>query len=280
MVNLEKNNNVLAKSDRRRKQFKKDWIALSSLSMRSIRTQYRNSFLGVLWTLLNPLLNMFVLSFVFSKIFGRQNPLLDYPVYILSGNIVFNLMRTATSTGMTSIVGQRDLINKTKLNLFIFPASKVMSALVNYGFSMLALILVMLVRVLMGAKVAFHWTLLLSIAPFLPALLAFSLGLALILSVIYVYFRDISHFYTVFLTLWMYATPLFYTLENLNLSDKELFIMRLNPMYHFVTYYRDLIMGVIPSAGANLMIYAWGLGMLAVGFLVFRAKRNKLILHL
>ena len=236
--------------------------------------------LGILWTVLNPLLNMIVMVFVFSMIFGRQNMALDYPVYVLCGNIVFGFMRMATTGAMSSIVAQRDLLNKTKVNQFVFPTAKVFSSLVNFGFSMIALVLVMVVRILSHAEVAFHWTMLLTIAPFLPALILFSWGLSLILCVVYVYFRDIAHFYNVFLTLWVYATPIFYSLDSIKLTGKKLMLMTINPMYHYVTYFRELIMGNVPDLNTHLIVYAWGIGMFLVGLLFFKLKENKLILHL
>ena len=160
---------------------------------------YRRSFLGILWTVLNPLLNMFVMAFVFSRIFGRTGIGMDYPVYVLSGNIVFGFMRTATVTAMPSLVSNYDLITKTRTPYSVFPLSNVFTALVNFGFSLIALIVVMIVRIPAGVR--FHWSGLMVFFPWLPAIFLFSAGLALLLSAVYVRFRDLKHIYNVLLTL-------------------------------------------------------------------------------
>lgn len=260
-------------------QMKKSSTILRSMVKRNIKTQYRNSFLGVIWTVLNPLLNMAVMALVFTNLFGRTIKGADYPVYILAGNTVFNLMRMATSNALTCIVNNQDLLTKTRVPHYIFPLSNVFSAVANFFFSLIALVLVMLIRIPNG--VTFHWSMFMTLVPFLPALVLFSLGISFILCVLYVYFRDIKHIYSVVLTLWMYVTPLFYSLTSLNLSENMMFIMQLNPMYHFVTYFRDIVLyGNIPSLLSHGIIYAWGLGFFAVGAIIFHFNKKKLIIRL
>ena len=79
-------------------------VVLGSMVHKNIKNQYRRSVLGVLWTVLNPLLTMLVLTFVFSKVFGRSGTDLDYPVYVMSGNVIFSFMRAATTTDRKSVV--------------------------------------------------------------------------------------------------------------------------------------------------------------------------------
>lgn len=271
---------MINKSERHKKtkanalKIKKVLVILGSMVERSIKTQYRRSVLGVFWTVLNPLLTMLVIAFVFSAIFKR-NIAMDYPVYVLSGNIVFNLMRMATSESLTSIVNNYDLLTKTRVPQAAFPISKNLSAAVNFGFSLIALIIVMLFRIPYGVR--FHWTMFM-IVPFLPSIMLFSIGLSLILCSIYVRFRDIKHIYSVFLTLWMYLTPLFYSVDLLP-PDVVKFI-NFNPMYHYVTYFRDIITGTVPSALTHLIIYGIGIFCFGVGWLVFSLSKKKFILYI
>lgn len=251
-------------------------VVLGSMIQKNIKTQYRRSVLGVLWTVLNPFLTMLVMAFVFSKIFGRNMSSLDYPVYVMSGNIVFGFLRTATSTALTALVQNRDLLQKTRVPAWVFPSSNVFSALANFGFSYVALIIVMLVRLSKGVQ--FHWEMLMVVA-WLPAMVAFCLGLGLLLSVIYVRFRDIKHLYTVFLLLWTYATPVFYSLEVLDLEDKYLTVMKCNPMYHYLDYFRSLLCGVIPGWKTHLICYGCGFAALLIGGLIFLWQRKKIVLH-
>ena len=168
---------------------------LRLLVRRNIKNQYYRSFIGVLWTVLNPLLNMLVMMFVFSSIFGTEGITLDYPIYILSGNIIFNIMRTSTAGSLPCLVHQRDMLQKTKVSIRLFPAANVISSLVTFAFSFVALLLVGLIR-FASNDFSFHWQIVF-ILILLPAVTLFSLGLSYFLSALYVFFRDIEHIYSV-----------------------------------------------------------------------------------
>ena len=258
-------------------QFKISIVILSSLVGKNIKNQYRRSVLGILWTVLNPLLNMLVMAFVFGNFF-KNDISMDYPVYVLSGNIVFSLMRASTTSSLTCMVGNYDLLTKTRIPYAVFPISNVLSSTVNFGFSLVALVIVMLVR--MSAGVTFHWTMILIIFAWLPAILFFSAGISFILSVVYVRFRDIKHLYSVFLTLWMYSTPVFYSLDKMNLDKSYLTAMSFNPMLHYLQSFRDLVNGTIPSGKEFLICYGVGLGCLGLGYLIFRLSRKRLLLYI
>ena len=249
---------------------------LRLLVRRNIKNQYYRSFIGVLWTVLNPLLNMLVMTLVFSRLFGGDTPL-DYPIYILSGNIIFNIMRTSTSGSLPCLVRQRDMLQKTRVSIALFPTANVLSSLVTFLFSFVALLIVALVRYFMvGYTLSWHIVL---IVVLLPAIALFSLGISYFLSALYVFFRDIEHLYTVILTLWTYLTPLFYTVERLG-SALIKKIMNLNPMYHYVEYFRTLLEGRIPSGMEHLFCYGFAIASFAVGYLFMRAVRNHIAANL
>ena len=256
--------------------FRRGMITLGSMVVKNIKNQYRRSVLGVLWTVLNPLLTMLVMAFVFSSIFGRSGIDMDYPVYVLTGNIVFGLLRQATTQALPSMVNNYDLLTKTRVPYAVFPASAVASALVNFGFSLVALIIVMCIRIPHG--VTFHWSMLMMLVPWLPAMLMFALGLSFGLCTIYVRFRDVKHLYSVFLTLWMYLTPVFYATAIL--PDKVQTVLVFNPMVHYLGYFRDVISGTIPSWQTHLIIYGVGLAALGIGYALFRLSRRKFILYI
>ncbi len=242
------------------------------LVRRNIKNQYYRSFIGVLWTVLNPLLNMLVMAFVFSSIFGRGAGMtLDYSIYLLSGNIIFSIMRTSTSGSLPCLVQQQDMLQKTRVPIGLFPTANVLSSLVTFGFSFIALLLVMAVRAAAGAYV-FHWQIVLVVV-LLPAVTLFSLGLSYFLSALYVFFRDLKHIYSVLLTLWTYLTPLFYTIETLK-NDLVEKVIVFNPMYHYVTYFRDLLSGTIPGGTEHLIMYAFALSSFLIGYLFMNAVRN------
>ena len=258
--------------------WRKGAITLSSLVVKNVKNQYRRSVLGILWTVLNPLLNMLVMAFVFSELFGMGSEGgLDYPLYILSGNIIFSIMSSSTSGSLPCLVNQQDMLQKTKVSLALFPTANVFSSLVTFGFSFIALLVVALIRFASGAFV-FHWQILLTVA-LLPAVVLFSLGLSYLLSTLYVFFRDIQHVYTVLLTLWTYLTPLFYTIDRLN-SDLVTKVMKFNPMFHYVEFFRDLLLGTIPGGTELLICYGFALGSFAVGYAFMRAVRNHIAANL
>lgn len=257
-------------------ELKKTMVILWSMVKKNIKNQYRRSVLGIFWTLLSPLLNMLVLAFVFSNIFGRGKIGMDYPVYVLSGNLVFNLMRMATTNSLTCIVDHYDLLTKTRIPYSVFPLSQNLSSVVNFGFSLVALIIVMLVR--MTAGVRFYWTMLMGIIPWLPSVLLFSIGISFILCTIYVRFRDIKHIYSIFLTLWMYMTPIFYSYTIL--PERVQNVIILNPMYHYLMYFRNTLVGIVPDLKAHLICYGVGIAFFLIGALVFRLSKKKFILYM
>ena len=262
---------------------------LQLLVRRNIKNQYYRSVIGVLWTVLNPLLNMIVMAFVFSAIFGRHTDGLDYPIFILSGNIIFGIMRGSTSSSLGCLVGQRDMLQKTRVPIEIFPTANVFSALVTFGFSFIALLLVAGFRALPifgGPHLVFPWQIVLVII-ILPAVTIFSLGISYFLSALFVFFRDIKHIYSVILTLWTYLTPLFYSVQALG-SATVTKAMMFNPMYHYVEGFRELLRGDIPNLMFSfsstepsiLLMYIFAAISLIVGWAFLEACKNKIAAYL
>lgn len=253
---------------------KKRFNLLFTMVKRNVKTMYRESVLGVIWTVLNPLLTMFVLSFVYSQVFGRDMEEIKYPVYVLSGMITYNsLFRAGSNMGLTSIVDKRNLVMQTQIPITVYPRVSVYTALVNYGFSFIALLVVMLIY-----KQPFHLTLLMT-PVLLIALMLFTMGTTFVVSTVYVYFRDIKNIYNVFVTLLMYMTPIFYTIETLNneLASK---VLKFNPLYYYVEYFRQLIMGHVPSWESHLLIFGMGLFVYAVGYAIITGSKKKFVFHL
>ena len=244
---------------------------LRELVIRDIKIRYRKSFLGLLWTVLNPLLMMIVTTFVFSTLFKSE--IENFAVYFLSGNILFSLNSEATIQAQLSVLSNGALIKKVYIPKYLFPLSKVLSALVNFFFAFIAVTIVMAVT-----QAEFHATMLLSFVPVLYLTL-FSTGLGLLLSALTVYFRDLTHLYNVFILAWMYLTPVFYPIDIVPESSRA--VMEWNPMYKFITYFRMLILdGAIPSWQMNLECLLFGLISLIIGMYVFYKKQDKFILYI
>lgn len=255
-------------------ELKKNTYILQAMVKKNFKAQYRNSILGVLWTVLNPLLNMIVLSLVFSKLFNRGGELGIYPIYLLCGNLIMNIMKQITNHSLGCITGNAGLIKKVKISYTVFPVSNMFTALVNFGVAFIALIIVMLI---VGQQ--FYWTIFLTLL-IVPAVMLFSLGVGFVLASMYVFFRDVKHLYEVFLTLWTYLTPIFYSAEQLG-SGVISTVIGINPMTTYVTMFRNIIQwGVVPSGLDFLYGYVWGIVMLAIGYLIFRLNRKKYILYI
>ena len=244
---------------------------LVDLVSRDIKTKYRRSVLGILWSVLNPLLMMLVLTAVFANIFRYQID--DFPVYYLTGYILFNFVSEATSFSMTSIINASGLIKKVYLPKIIFPLEKCLFSLVNLLFSLIAAVIVFLI-----VGVDPSWTMLLFFVPILY-LFIFNFGFSLILATMNTFFRDVGYLYSVFITLWVYLTPIIYPISVLPAWMQS--VVRLNPLTHFVEYFRAITLyGQLPSFGENLICIAYSLTFLLIGIVVFQRKQNKFIFYI
>lgn len=250
---------------------KRSWFTLTMLVSKDFKKKYRRSVLGVVWSVLNPLLMMIVLSVVFSA-FLKFGNIPNFPLYLILGNTIFALMSDSTRDGMQSILESTSLIKKVRIEKLIFPLEKVIFHLVNFCFSLIAVALVMLwFRVIPTANALFLPLLLLYVS-------VFSAGLSMLLSALAVFFRDVLHLWGVVLTAWTYATPLFYPVEILPATLQKLEVF--NPMYHYVVYFRDIFLyATTPSLMENLVCLGMAAVTLLVGFAVFRKFEKKFILY-
>ena len=250
--------------------FKRYTPLLMDLTGRDIKVKSRRSVLGLAWSILNPLLTMIVLTQVFGYLLKIQVP--DFPVFYIVGSSLFNFFSEATSASMSSIIGASSLIKKVYIPKYIFPLQKVLSSCVNMGFSCIALIFIVLVT-------QTPVTITVTLFPLCFAyVIMFSLGISLMLSAAVVYFSDIEHLYGVVLTAWMYFTPIFYPESILGSFH---WILRINPMYYYVNYFRDILMyNTLPSLMDNLICLVIGVVSLLLGCLVFKKLQKNFILHI
>ena len=251
--------------------FKKYIPLLSELVARDIKTKYRRSVLGVLWTLLNPLLMMIVLSIVFSQLFGRF-AIENYPIYLLSGQVIFNFFSESTSTSMSAIINNAPLLKKVYIPKYVFVLAKTISISINLFASFAALIIVMLVM-----RTPLYYTMVLSIIPVF-FLILLSVGVGLILATMAVKFRDIVHLYTVLTTVLMYLTPVIYPIECL--PGWVSTIVKINPITSILTMFRDFMLyGCAPDVFTVCMTVLPSVGFLVLGAYVFYKNQDDFILY-
>lgn len=244
---------------------------LSELVARDIKIKYRRSVLGVLWTLLNPLCMMIILSIVFSSIFKFDVE--NFPLYVLSGQVIFNFFNDSTTSSMSAIISSASLIKKVYVPKYLFVLSRVMSSFINLMASFTALLLVMV-----ATRAELHWTVFLSVIPLVMVVL-FSFGVGMFLAAITVRFRDVIHLYSVFTTGLLYLTPVIYPMAAL--PDVVKTIVMLNPLTNYLLMFRDVMFNnTLPSVFSVLLGIAEAALALALGLYVFYKNQDEFILNL
>jgi ABC-type polysaccharide/polyol phosphate export permease len=239
---------------------------LLKLLVSQMTTQrYKRSSLGVLWTLLNPLISMAVLTIAFSTVFKTTAA---YPVYLLSGLVCWNFFSQTTVYSMHSLLWGGALIKRVYVPCTIFGVAAVANNLMNLGFSMVPLVLIMLIL-----KQPFHAT-----WWFVPVaivlLAAFTLGMTLLMSTLAVFFGDVVEMYQLILQSWFFLTPVMYPLDVLPPRFKGL--MALNPVYHLVEIFRaPIITGELPALEHLLWGAGWAGGTLLLGWWTITRKANE-----
>ncbi|HIW73099.1 MAG TPA: ABC transporter permease [Firmicutes bacterium] len=243
-------------------------FVIRQLTARELKRKYARSYLGVLWSVLNPLLSMAVLSLIFSQLFRRS--IENYPIYYLTGYLVWQTFTGATTAAMTTLVDNRPLLLRVKFPMELFILTRVYTALINLGYS-LAAYAVMLAVFRVTPKAAMLLSPLI-----LLCLFAFSLGMSYLLAAAYVFFGDVKHLYTVALTLWMYCSAIFYPADQLQGFIRT--VIGVNPLFLFIDGLRGLVMrGEAPGWPAWAQMALWGGGLYLAGRAVFRKNRNRII---
>lgn len=244
---------------------------LEDLVAKDFKLKYRRSILGFLWSILNPLLMMLVITAVFSNMF--KSDIEYFPVYYLCGYLIFNFVIEATNGALTSIVQSGYLIKKVYIPKYIFPLEKSSFALVNVLFSFVAVVIVILITGMPIKSTIF----LIPIPIFLAFI--FSTGLGLILASMNTFFRDMGHLYSVWTTAWMYLTPMFYPISII--PDNIKTVIYYNPLYYYVTYLRMLVIdGEIPGMEINVICICFSFLFLLIGLLIFKKNQDKFILYI
>jgi homopolymeric O-antigen transport system permease protein len=236
------------------------------LVRRDIVSRYKRSFLGIAWTMLNPLGTMLVLTVVFSQLFNR---VAGYPAYILSGLVVWNFFAQTTSSAMNQMVWGSSLLHHIYMPRTSFVVSAIFTGLVNVILTLVPLLLIVL---LVGLPL--RWSML-----FLPVaillLAAFALGVGLLVSAWAIYFPDVSEMYQVALVAWMYLTPIIYPIEIIPPTYRFWFL-HLNPMFYIVQIFRQPVYeGVLPSWPILVGGSVIALLTLSLGWLVFSSRADE-----
>lgn len=264
--------------------FKKYKNLLGELTKKDVKLKYRSSWLGILWSFFQPLLNMIVLSVVFGGIFGKRGgDVICYPIYLFTGRLLFSFFTTSTKQAMISFRRNQAIIKKVYVPKYMYPLSSILSSFVNFAISLLCLICVWIFFKATGLSGGGN----LSITPyallcFVPMilLLMFSVGVGLILSVVSVYFRDIEYIWDVLSQLLFYMVPIIYHIDTIE-TEWIVNVIKINPLYSMIELFRSCILyGEIMDW--HMLVYSAVIAVcsLIIGMVFFNWKSDDIIYHL
>lgn len=214
------------------KLFYQHKFLFEELVKRDFRRKYKRTILGMVWSILNPLITLLILKIVFSTFFGRSIP--HYTIYLFCGTLLYAYFQQATHSGMNSLVTNAAIFKKLNVPKYIFLLSSNVASLINFGLTMLIFFGFCLLD-----DLTFSWRYLLLIYP-AGCLILFNLGIGFILSALFVFFRDIQYLYDIFSRLLMYMSAIFYSIEIIPVPYQKFFLA--NPMYIYITFYREIIL--------------------------------------
>lgn len=264
--------------------FKRYRFVLSELVKKGITLRYRRSYLGVLWSLLEPLLNMIVLYYIFGSLLGRSSDGyggLHFMVYILVGRLVYTCFNQSTKECTKSMRLNAALIKKVHIPKYLFPLSYILVNYILFLISLIVLGIVSAVLIATGNQPMFSWGIFQMIIPMMNLLLL-NIGAGLILSTIGVYFRDMEYLWNVFMTLIFYACAIFYSMDKIYKNAPTVArIMQLNPLYCIITNFRECLQPAgVMSWSYVLYSFLFALGAIIIGAIIFRKNQDKFILHM
>ena len=253
------------------KEFNKYGNLFVELVRKGIKLKYRRSYLGVIWSMIEPLLTMIVLTIVFGTLLGHSGK--EFPVYILAGRLIYTLFSQSTTTALKSIRQNEGMIKKVYVPKMLYPLSGIVF---NYILFLVSLIVLLGVSLIL--KVYPTVRIFLAIVPLL-VLFVLCVGAGLILSTVGVFFRDLEYLWNVGLMLVMYTCAIFYYPEKI-LTSNVSWILEFNPLFCVISNFRSCVFGEAMDMGMLMYSSIFAVASLIVGAIVFEKNQDKFILHI
>lgn len=252
------------------KKLKENRFLFEELVKRDFKKKYKGTALGMIWSVLSPLLSLLVMSLIFTQFFGRTQA--HYTIYLFCGTVIFSFFNDSTSGGMGALLNNSAIFTKINVPKYLFLFSKNLSSLINFG---LTLIIFFIFCIIDG--VTFTWAFLLLVFPII-CLIIFNLGIGLILSALYVFFRDVQYLWTIAIQLIMYMSAVFYTVESFPENIQKLFLI--NPIYVYIKYFRLVVIdNTIPSIQYHLLALGYALLAFGIGALMYKKQNHKFLYY-
>lgn len=253
------------------KEFKQYSNLFVELVRKGIKLKYRRSYLGVVWSMVEPLLTMIVLTIVFGTLLGHHGR--EFPVYILSGRLIYTLFSQSTTTALKSIRQNEGMIKKVYVPKYLYPLSGIVF---NYILFVISLVVLALVSLILGVLPTMR--IFLAIIPLINLFLL-SIGVGMILATVGVFFRDMEYLWNVLLMLVMYTCAIFYYPDKI-LSSNVSFILKFNPLFCIISNFRSCIFG--DAMNMKMLIYSLVVALICIAFgsVVFNKNEDKFILYI
>lgn len=251
-------------------RLKKNQFLFEELVKRDFKKKYKRTVLGMGWSILAPLLMLLVMDLVFSNYFGRGIP--HYTIYLFCGNLIFSYFNESTNGGMQSLMGNAAIFSKVNVPKYIFLLSKNMSSLINF-----VLTLVVFFFFVYMDGLPFQVLFLVLLFP-ISCLVIFNVGMGMILSALFVFFRDISYLYSVFTMMLMYLSAIFYNIEILRPEYQTFFF--LNPVFCYITYFRQVVIhGQLPSVELHLLCMFYAFLSILIGAFIYKKYNHRFLYY-
>ena len=240
------------------------------LVKRDFKQKYKRTILGMFWSVLSPLMTLGVMALIFTNLLGRN--INHYIIYLFCGIQLFGYFRESTNTGMRSLYGNAGIFSKINVPKYLFVLSRNVSSLINFGVNLIVLFIFCIID-----GITFTWKFILLIYPII-CLAVFNLGMGLILSTLYIQFRDLKYLYSVFTRLLMYLSAIFYSIDSYDPSMQQVFYF--NPIYICIRYFRSIIIdATIPPPFFHLIAGGYAILVLIIGVIVYKKNNHKFLYY-
>lgn len=252
-------------------KLKKNQFLFEELVKRDFKQKYKRTALGMAWSILSPLITLLVLNIIFSNFFGQRIP--HYTIYLFCGNLLFSYFSESTNGGMNSLMANAGIFSKVNVPKYIFLLSKNVSSLINFG-----LTLIIFFAFVFAEGLPFTVKFLCLLYP-IGCLIIFNIGMGLILSALFVFFRDIGYLYSILTMLMMYASAIFYSVDILPAAYQPLFLG--NPIYVYIKYFREIVIdSQIPSLEYHLLCAFYAALVLFIGGFIYKKYNHKFLYYI
>lgn len=240
------------------------------LVKRDFKKKYKRTVLGMGWSMLMPLLTLLVMKLVFEQFFGRT--INHFTTYIFCGNVLYCWFSEATNSGMRSLFGNASIFSKVNVPKFLFLLSGSVQTLINFSLTMVVFLFFCWID-----NIDFSWRFLMLAYP-IATMLLFNIGVGLVLSALFVFFRDMDYIWGVCMQLLMYGSAIFYSIDKL--SDKAKLVFAFNPVYRHIAYFREVVLGgTVPSLQTHLALAGFALAALAAGAFMYKRYNTKFLYY-